>query len=186
MKFKIILLLGIFCGFSHVLLAQYTDFPHRISQIRAAYHTGTSGDVYFFSYNALLQLEFAHGKRFNDRFALLGSVGVEENKDGWLLPIAMNLHQRIGKKRQQHIQFQLGYGIGFRAASATDYDYLGGLLGGFDYGFQLFKIKKTRVLAAASYQWRRTALRYTPFADGRTIRQAFDNHYFGVRTSLEF
>jgi len=159
------------------------SFVHEVS---VGYQVGGSGNTYFFTYNSALQMALSTGKNIAENVLLAGRVGIENNKEGTIYPLAIQLKKSFGKNAKQFLQLHTGYSHGSSSNTNTNYKYRGGALAGLSYGLDLAKIGGNKIFASLGYHLRRSKVIYKPFDSSAQVITPIDNHFLGLDMGFQF
>ena len=168
------------------LSAQKNATTGFVYETSVGYMVGGSGDTYFFTYNAALQASFAAGKNLTDKVILAGKVGIENNKEGIIYPLAIQLKKSFGKKSNQFLQLHAGYGLGSNNHTNENYKYRGGALAGLAYGLDIVQLGQHKIYASLGINLRRAKVVYQPFESSREVISTVDNHFLGLEIGFQF
>ena len=157
-----------------------------IYEFEVGYQVGGSGSAYFFTYNSAINFNVAVGKQIREDVGLNGSIGLENNLDGILYPLALNLKKYFGANHNSYFLGQVGYAWGNGNNESAAFSYHGGALAGIAYGMNLIEIKGTKIYAQLGYKLRRTELRFQAFDSSETIINKLDNHFLALQFGVQF
>lgn len=157
-----------------------------ITRVEGGLAVGGSGSVYFFAYNSGQYFQVSHGVRLNERSVISLAAAFESYSSGNLLPLSFYADRNFGKRSNQILKIHVGYSFGFANRANNNYQHKGGLAGGINYGWYLFKRPNVRMFTTFGYSFRRTVLVYSPFENRPQIRNRLDNHFLGINAGFEF
>ncbi len=191
-KYRYLVCLIYLVGYSSLLCAQTNTSSDTIKnngliyELEVGYQVGGSGSVYFFTYNSGFNFNIAVGKQLREDVSLTGSIGVENNREGILYPLAVNLKKNFGKKHNSYFLGQAGYAWGSGDNESSAFSYHGGPLAGIAYGMNLLKIKQAKIYAQLGYKLRSTDIRFQAFDDTELISNKLDNHFLALQFGVQF
>lgn len=158
-----------------------------ITKFELGYHFGGDFSNYYLAYHGGFGLGIFQGFKVSKQFSMHGGMGIEQLKDGILLPMMVDFDY-YNKKQNRFINFKTGYSIGWNTTGVGNkaFKYKGGGLVSMGYGFKLFEKEKLQGSLLLSYNFRETHVQYQREENGEIIAANRTIHLLSIKTSLKF